>query len=97
MLVFREAGLSVPGDVSVVGFDDISVASFAIPPLTTIHQPLLEMGTVAAQTLLDRVEDRAPFVSEIALTPKLIIRESTGPATNHPFRRKSLVVSPLGR
>jgi LacI family transcriptional regulator len=80
MLVFREAGLSVPGDVSVVGFDDIAFSSFAIPPLTTIHQPLLEMGTVAAQTLLDRVEDRAPFVPEIALTPKLIIRESTGPA-----------------
>ena len=80
MLVFREAGLSVPSDVSVVGFDDISVASFATPPLTTIHQPLFEMGTVAAQTLLDRVENRAPFVPEIALSPKLIIRGSTGPA-----------------
>jgi len=97
MIVFREAGLSVPDDVSVVGFDDIAVASFAIPPLTTVHQPLLEMGTVGAQTLLDRIEDRTPFIPEIALTPELIIRESTGPATNRPFRRKSLVADPLCR
>ncbi|MFY9644414.1 MAG: LacI family DNA-binding transcriptional regulator [Terriglobales bacterium] len=80
MIVFREAGLRVPEDISVVGFDDIAVASFAIPPLTTVHQPLLEMGTVGAQTLLDRIEDRTPFVSEIALTPELIVRKSTGPA-----------------
>jgi DNA-binding LacI/PurR family transcriptional regulator len=51
-----------------------------MPPLTTVHQPLLEMGAAAAQTLLDRIEDRAPFNPEIALTPELIIRESTGPA-----------------
>jgi DNA-binding LacI/PurR family transcriptional regulator len=80
MIVFHKAGLSVPHDVSVVGFDDIDFSSFAIPPLTTVHQPLLEMGTVAAQTLLDRIEERAPFIPEIALAPELIIRESTGPA-----------------
>ncbi len=80
MTVFQEAGLKIPDDVSVVGFDDIDVASFAIPPLTTVHQPLLKMGTIAAQTLLDRIEDRAAFIPEIALTPKLIIRKSTGPA-----------------
>ena len=80
MFVLHEAGLRVPDDVSVVGFDDISVASFAFPPLTTVRQPLLEMGTVAAQTLLDRIEERAPFISEIALAPELIIRNSTGPA-----------------
>jgi len=80
MAVFYKAGFSVPKDVSVVGFDDIDFSSFAIPPITTVHQPLLEMGTVAAQTLLDRIEERAPFVPEIALAPKLIIRESTGPA-----------------
>jgi len=79
MSAFREGGLRVPGDVSVVGFDDISMASFAVPPLTTIRQPLLEMGAVAAQTLLDRIEDRAPFVPEVALTPELIVRESSGP------------------
>jgi len=80
MVVFREAGLSIPADVSVVGFDDIAIASFAVPPLTTVHQPLVEMGAIAAQTLIDRIEDRAPFVHEIALTPELVIRKSTGPA-----------------
>jgi DNA-binding LacI/PurR family transcriptional regulator len=80
MIVFHKAGLKVPGCVSVVGFDDIAFSSFAMPPLTTVHQPLLEMGAAAAQTLLDRIEDRAPFNPEIALTPELIIRESTGPA-----------------
>ncbi|MGB8012106.1 MAG: LacI family DNA-binding transcriptional regulator [Terriglobales bacterium] len=80
MVVFRKAGLSVPRDVSVVGFDDIAFSAFATPPLTTVHQPLLEMGAVAAQTLLDRIESRASFIPEIALTPELMIRESTGPA-----------------
>lgn len=80
MVVFHKAGLCVPHDVSVVGFDDIDFSSFTIPPLTTVHQPLLEMGTVAAQTLLDRIAERAPFIPEIALAPELIIRESTGPA-----------------
>ena len=79
MIVLQKAGLKIPGNVSVVGFDDINFSAFADPPLTTVHQPLLEMGAVAAQTLLDRIEDRAPFVPEIALAPKLIIRKSTGP------------------
>ncbi|HYA64259.1 MAG TPA: LacI family DNA-binding transcriptional regulator [Candidatus Sulfotelmatobacter sp.] len=80
MFVLHEAGFRVPEDISVVGFDDIAVASFTFPPLTTVRQPLLEMGTVAAQTLLDRIEERAPFIPEIALAPDLIIRNSTGPA-----------------
>jgi LacI family transcriptional regulator len=77
MSVFRDANLAVPRDISVVGFDDVSVASFANPPLTTVRQPLQQMGTVAAQTLLDRIEARVPFVPEVALTPELIIRGST--------------------
>jgi len=80
MGVFREANLSIPRDISVVGFDDVPLASFASPALTTVRQPLLQMGTVAAQTLLDRIEDRASFVAEVALTPELIVRNSTGPA-----------------
>ena len=80
MFVLHQAGLRVPEDVSVVGFDDIAVASFAIPPLTTVRQPLLEMGTVASQILLDRIEERAAFIPEVSLAPELIIRSSTGPA-----------------
>jgi len=80
MSVFQQAGLGVPSDVSIVGFDNIPLSSFAIPPLTTVRQPLFDMGTTAAQILLDRIEGRAPFVPEVALAPELIIRKSTGPA-----------------
>jgi len=79
MRAFQEAGLRVPDDISVVGFDDISTASFSIPPLTTVRQPLLRMGRIAAETLLDRIENRAAFIPEIAVQPELIIRKSTGP------------------
>ena len=81
MRAFQEAGLRVPDDISVVGFDDISTASFSIPPLTTVRQPLLRMGRIAAETLLDRIENRAAFIPEIAVQPELIIRKSTGPPT----------------
>ncbi len=79
MRAFQEAGLRVPEDISVVGFDDISIASFSIPPLTTVRQPLEKMGKIAAQTLLDRIEERTDFAPEIAVEPELISRRSTGP------------------
>ncbi len=77
MRAFQEAGLRVPEDVSVVGFDDISSASFCIPTLTTVRQPLVRMGQTAAQTLLDRIEERTDYVPEIAVEPELVIRNST--------------------
>jgi DNA-binding LacI/PurR family transcriptional regulator len=80
---FQEAGLRIPQDISVVGFDDIALASFCLPPLTTVRQPLLKMGRIAAQTVLDRIEDRAPFVPEIAIEPELVVRGST--ATPRPL------------
>src|SRR4029077_12450375 len=64
---FREAGLRVPGDISVVGFDDIPGAAFANPGLTTVRQPLLRMGQIAAQTLIDRIEERGTYEPEIAI------------------------------
>jgi DNA-binding LacI/PurR family transcriptional regulator len=79
MRAFQEAGLRVPDDISVLGFDDVSIAPFSIPPLTTVRQPLLRMGRIAAETLLDRIEDRAPFVPEISVEPELVSRRSTGP------------------
>jgi LacI family transcriptional regulator len=60
-----------------VGFDDISLASFSIPPLTTVRQPLLKMGRIAAQTLLDRIEERSSYLPEIAIEPDLVVRKST--------------------
>ncbi|MGH9742026.1 MAG: LacI family DNA-binding transcriptional regulator, partial [Candidatus Acidiferrum sp.] len=66
----REAGLRVPEDVSVVGFDDIPGAAFANPALTTVRQPLVRMGEIAAQTLVSQIEERNGYVAEIAIEPK---------------------------
>lgn len=77
---FREAGLRVPEDVSVVGFDDIPGAAFGNPGLTTVRQPLLRMGQIAAQALIDRIEERSEYVPEIAIEPEFVIRQSTCPA-----------------
>ena len=75
-----EAGLRVPEDVSVVGFDDIAGASYSVPSLTTVRQPMQEMGQLAARTLLDQLERRASYVGEIAVEPELIVRQSTSKA-----------------
>ncbi len=79
MKAFREANLRIPHDVSVVGFDDISIASFSIPPLTTIRQPLEEMGRIAAKTVVGLIEEQEEYVQEIAVEPRLIARGSTAP------------------
>lgn len=79
---FQEAGLRVPEDVSVVGFDDIQSAAYINPPLTTVRQPLQEMGEIAARTLLDRIEGRLEDVAEIAVKPELVVRKSTARARN---------------
>jgi LacI family transcriptional regulator len=77
----KDAGLSVPGDVSVVGFDDIQSAAYSTPSLTTVRQPLFEMGQRGAQILLERIGDKdKPFSAEVVMEPELIIRESTGSA-----------------
>jgi DNA-binding LacI/PurR family transcriptional regulator len=78
--VFQEAGLRVPHDISVVGFDDIQAAAFTNPTLTTVRQPLERMGEIAASTILDRIEGRAEYVPEIAIEPQFVVRQSTGPA-----------------
>ncbi len=83
----KDAGLSVPADVSVVGFDDILSAAFSTPSLTTVRQPLFEMGRCGARLLLERIADREkPHPQEIVITPELVVRESTGPART---RRRS--------
>ena len=82
MRAFQEVGLRVPEDVSVVGFDDIASASFCIPTLTTVRQPLKRMGQIAAETLIDRLEERGEFKAEIAVEPELVVRKSTGLAAH---------------
>jgi LacI family transcriptional regulator len=72
-----EAGCSVPGDLAVVGYDDLEIARFTNPPLTTIAQPKKEIGVKAIELLVDRIsrKDRAP--SRLVLPPELIVRRST--------------------
>lgn len=78
---FFEAGLRIPDDVSVVGFDDISSAAFQNPGLTTVRQPLREMGETAAQILLARLEDdETERPRTVKLEPELVVRGTTGPA-----------------
>jgi LacI family transcriptional regulator len=79
----REAKLRVPDDVSVVGFDDIQSAAYQNPALTTVRQPLREMGRIAAETLLRRIRSASDsHGGETMVEPKLIIRETTCRATN---------------
>jgi LacI family transcriptional regulator len=78
----RDAGLSVPNDVSVVGFDDILSAAYSTPSLTTVRQPLFEMGKRGAEVLLDRIANRdKEYPAEIVVAPELVVRESTGNAS----------------
>lgn len=83
----RDANLSVPEDVSVVGFDDIRAAAYHNPSLTTIRQPLHDMGQSAARILLQRIQGFKDYPKECAVPPELIIRESTAPVTGRAHSR----------
>lgn len=87
----REAKLRVPQDVSVIGFDDIQSAAYQNPALTTVRQPLREMGRIAAETLLRRIRRSGPdsHGGEIMVEPKLIVRETTCLAAEAADRKKS--------
>ena len=76
----KESGLRVPEDISVVGFDDVREAAYHLPSLTTVRQPLRKIGTLAAETLVERIEGRDGHQAGILVEPELVIRESTGPA-----------------
>jgi DNA-binding LacI/PurR family transcriptional regulator len=77
---FQEAGLDVPGEVSVVGFDDIKMAPYINPSLTTVRQPLLKMGEIAARSLLNQIKNGEEYVPEILIEPELVVRKSTAAA-----------------
>ncbi len=74
----RECGLRVPDDVSVIGFDDVPQASFVYPKLTTVRQPLEQMGQVAVKMLLEQIEDQSRPPQRVALATQLVIRDSCG-------------------
>ncbi|MFT7841693.1 substrate-binding domain-containing protein [Saccharothrix sp. BKS2] len=75
----RAAGLSVPGDLSVIGFDDLPAAGRSSPALSTVRQPLGEMGRRAGWLLGDLIEGREPAVGRVELATELVVRSSTGP------------------
>ncbi|MCC2594057.1 LacI family transcriptional regulator [Tessaracoccus sp. OS52] len=74
--VLREAGLRIPEDVAVVGYDDATFSASAVPPLTTVRQPTLEMGATMARVLVDLIEGR-PAERVTILQTELVVREST--------------------
>lgn len=76
----RECNVRIPEDISVLGFDDIPQAAVAHPKLTTVHQPLLQMGYEAAMALLEYLKDPSPNIRQITLETELVIRESCGSA-----------------
>jgi LacI family transcriptional regulator len=75
--ILKQRGLSVPGDVSVVGYDDISVASMVDPPLTTVRQPLEQMIDAGAKLLLEILHEKYPDPHDMVFKPELVKRDST--------------------
>nr|WP_307992511.1 LacI family DNA-binding transcriptional regulator [uncultured Niameybacter sp.] len=76
MSAVHELGLSIPEDLSIIGIDNIEMAAYTVPPLTTIHVPKEELGTFAVKTLIDRIEDERAFPLRIDLPFELIERKT---------------------
>jgi LacI family transcriptional regulator len=75
----RERGLRVPEDLSVVGFDDAEQAALVTPALTTVRQPLAEMGRMAVSLLLRLLENQRLEGLNVELATRLVVRDSTAP------------------
>jgi LacI family transcriptional regulator len=74
----RDAGLRVPEDIAVAGFDDLPLAEHTTPPLTTIRQPIYRLGTMAAETLIEQIEHPHGAPHRVVLPTELVIRASCG-------------------
>jgi LacI family transcriptional regulator len=86
---FRDHNIRVPEDVSIVGFDDIQVAAFHNPSLTTVRQPLHNMGVSSARVLLERLQGKKDYPKQIEIVPELVVRESTAaPSSKGPLRHE---------
>ena len=81
MHVARSLGLAVPGDVSVVGFDNIPESAFTNPPLTTIDQSIQAMGRQAVELLIDLIEENTERPQQVTLPTRLVVRQSSGPVS----------------
>ncbi|MEO3754040.1 substrate-binding domain-containing protein [Streptomyces sp. B6B3] len=74
-----EAGLNIPRDLSVVGFDDLPPTQWTVPPLTTVHQPLTEMAATAATMVISLAKGESLAQTRVELATELVIRDSTAP------------------
>lgn len=79
MCAIQEEGLRIPADISVISIDDIDMAQYLSPMLTTVHVPLDEMGKMAAKTLIDRIQGGHHLPMKISMPFYLAVRESCGP------------------
>ena len=79
MKAVRRLGLSVPADVSVVGFDDSAFMGSVDPPLTTVRQPIEAMGRAAVAALVAQIGGADAVSDELLFEPELVVRRSTGP------------------
>ncbi|MDU7185969.1 MAG: substrate-binding domain-containing protein, partial [Klebsiella sp.] len=71
-----QSGLRIPQDMALVGYDDIELARYMTPPLTTIHQPKDELGELAIDVLIHRMADPGQKQQRVQLTPELVVRGS---------------------
>jgi DNA-binding LacI/PurR family transcriptional regulator len=78
MGAIREAGLSIPGDIAVVGFDDVPMARYVDPPLTTIHLPAIELARTAGEMIIPLTDGHQPEKTHVVLDTELVVRKSSG-------------------
>lgn len=74
----HETGVAVPDDLAIVGFDDVPMASFVNPPLTTIRQPIYELGTIAVRLLIEQLSGQERRPTQTRIPTQLIVRQSCG-------------------
>jgi DNA-binding LacI/PurR family transcriptional regulator len=79
----RDLGISIPEQLSVIGLDDLPLASYFAPPLTTIRQDIIKIGSKAAQLLIENIEEPSHPTHRLTINPELIVRKSTAPINNH--------------
>ncbi|GAB3250197.1 LacI family DNA-binding transcriptional regulator [Kineosporia babensis] len=77
MMALRQAGRRIPGDVAIIGFDDVTAAAFTDPPLTTVRQPVERLGALAAELLFEQVVSGGRPAEDQILDTELVIRSST--------------------
>lgn len=86
-LGLHRRGLRVPQDVSLVGFDDLAGSTYMVPPLTTVHNPIQEMGQLAARAMLGMLAGERPAV--VVPAPRLVVRDSTNALARNPAARRT--------